>query len=62
MNNELDKSINLLKAIELCDEKGITQVILSEIKEGGFGQDLHAEAEANNGAVTLENLVQYLFV
>jgi hypothetical protein len=35
---------------------------LEEIKEDGLGEDLKAEAEANNGFVVLENLVQYLFV
>lgn len=35
---------------------------MQEIKEGGMGSDLATEAQANGGNVTLETLVQYLFV
>lgn len=52
----------MVDAIAKAKQANFTQIILDEIKDEGLGTDLAAEALANNGNVTLESLVQYLFI
>lgn len=52
----------MVEAIAKCQFAGLNPVICQEIKDDGLGSDLATEAQANNGKVALENLVQYLFV
>lgn len=63
LQGELTERISLQNARETLQQNdGVDGLIIDQIKKGGIGSDLFAEADVNQGEVRMSALVQFFFV
>jgi hypothetical protein len=56
------ESITLEEVISFMKSNNVNGFLISEVKEGGLGEDLFKESNTNKGMVSVKNFVVWLHI